>query len=79
MRKLKEDVKQKEERKLFLSDEVGKNDRTEAEMKASLQSLQAGEETRGSSASQGVNCCINLEGVAAQLGILGAEKSDVSF
>ena len=34
------------------------NGRTEAEMEAELQSLQAGEERRASNASQGVGCCI---------------------
>ena len=32
---------------------------------------------KGSNASQGINCC--MEVVAEQLGIMGAEKSDVSF
>ena len=34
MRKLKEDVKQQEERILFLSDKVEKDERNEAEMEA---------------------------------------------
>ena len=53
------------------------NERTEAEMEAELQSLQAGGERRGSNASHGVNCC--REAVAEQLGIMGAEKAMYHF
>ena len=71
-----EDVKQKEERVLFCRTK-SKNDRTEDEMEAELQSLQAGEERTGSNASQGVNC--RMEAVAEQLGIMGAEKAMYHF
>ena len=52
MRKLRDDVKQKEERIFFLSDKVEKNKMADAEMAGELQGLQAGEERRGSNASQ---------------------------
>ena len=52
MRKLKEDVKQEEERILFL-DKFEKNEITEEETEAELQRLQAEVERRGSNASQG--------------------------
>ena len=72
MRKLKEDVKQKEERILFLSDKVENNERTEAE----LQSLQAGKERRGSNASRGQ--LLHGSGGRA-VGYCGSGKSDVLF
>ena len=73
MRKLEEDVKQKEECNLCLSEKVEKYERTEAEMEAELQNLQAGEERRGCNASQAVNCCME------ELGIMGAEKAVYHF
>ena len=69
MRKVHEELKQKEERLLFLSNKVGKNKMQGAEMAAELQSLQAGEERRGSNASQTGDCC--LEALWEQLIALG--------
>ena len=64
---------------VFLSNKVENNERPEAGVEAQLQSLRAAEERRGSNASQGVNCYINLDGVGEQLGILGAEKTMYHF
>ena len=47
---------EEEERLLFLSNKVDKNKMADAEMAAELQSLQAGEERRGSNASQTCDC-----------------------
>ena len=58
MRKIREDIDWKEERFRLLSDRVDKNRMADAEMKAELQGLQAGEERRGSNASQAVDCCL---------------------
>ena len=52
MRKLQDELKQKEERVLFLSNKIDRNKLQNAEMAPELQSLQAGEERRGSDASQ---------------------------
>ena len=61
----------KEERfRLFLSDRVDKNKMADAEMAAEQQSLQAGEERRGSNASQTGDGC--LEALWQQLIVLGA-------
>ena len=57
-RKLQEEIRQKEERHLFLSNKIDKNKMQDAEMAAELQSLQAGEERRGSDASQTGACCL---------------------
>ena len=43
MQKIRDDIKQKEERRLLLSDRVDKNGMAEAGMEAVLQGLQAGE------------------------------------
>ena len=51
-------VKQKEERILFQSDKVEKNKMADADMAAELQGLQAGEERRGSNASQTGDSCL---------------------
>ena len=56
MRKLQEELKQKEERILLLSNNVDQNKMADAEIAAELQSLQAGEERRGSNASQTGDC-----------------------
>ena len=50
MRKLQEELKQKEERILFLSSKVDKNKMQDAEM--------AAEERRGRNASQTGDCCL---------------------
>ena len=60
----------KEERILFLSNKVDKNKMADAEMAAELQSMQAGEERRGSNASQAGDGC--LEALWQQLIALGA-------
>ena len=44
MRQIREEIVWKEERSTLLSDKVGKNTMTDAEMEAELQGLQAGEE-----------------------------------
>ena len=58
MWKLQEELKQKEERILFLSVKVNENKMADAEMAAELRRLQAGEERRGSDASQTGDCCM---------------------
>ena len=70
MRKLQEELNQKEERTLFLSNKVDKNKMADAEMAAELQGLQAGEERRGSNASQTGDCCV--EALLQQIIALGA-------
>ena len=74
MRKLKEDVKQEEERILFL-DKFEKNEITEEETEAELQRLQAEVERRGSNASQGQ---LPHGSGGRQVGQCGTGKSDVS-
>ena len=59
VRKLREDVKQEEERIFFLSDKVEKNKMADAEMAAELQGLQAGGERRGSDVSQTGDCYLD--------------------
>ena len=68
MRKLQEDVMQKEREHLFLSDEVAKH-KMAAEMAAELQGLQAGGERRCSNVSQTGDCC--LEGMLQEVLALG--------
>ena len=59
MQKLLDDVNQKEERILFLSDRVEKKEMADVDMAAELQGLQAGEEEgRGSNASQTGDGCL---------------------
>ena len=58
VRKLRDEVKQKEERILFLPDKVEKNRIADADMAAELQVLQSGEERRGSNASQTGDSCL---------------------
>ena len=58
MRKIREDIDQKEERLRLLSDKVEQNKRADAEKAAELQGPQAGEARRGSSASHAVDCCL---------------------
>ena len=55
MRKIREEIDRNEERFRQLSDKVDKN---EKEMAAELQGLQAGEETRGNTASQELDSCM---------------------
>ena len=70
MRKLQQEIRQKEERHLFLSNKIDKSKMQDAEMVAELQSLQAGEERRGSNASQTGDCC--LEALWQQFFAMGA-------
>ena len=70
MRKLQEELKQKEECLLFLSNKIDKNKMLDAEMAAELQSLQTGEERRGSNSSQAGDGC--LEALSQQFIALGA-------
>ena len=74
MRKLQEEIRQKKERHLFLSNKIDKNKMQDAEMVAKLQSLQAGEERKGSDASQTGGGCLEemLQRVIA-LGTNGVE------
>ena len=74
MRKLQEDTRQKEERHLFLSNKIDKNEMQDAEMVAELQSLQAAGR-RGSNASQTGDGC--LEASWQQLITLGANGIEV--
>ena len=66
---------EEEERLLFLSNKVDKNKMADAEMAAELQSLQAGEETRGSNASQTCDCC--MEALWQQFIALGVNRIEV--
>ena len=77
MRKLQEAVNQKEERILVLSNKVDKNKMADAEMAAELQSLQAGEERRGSNASQTGDCC--MEALWQQIVALAANRAEAMF
>ena len=74
MRKVKEEIDWKEKRFRLLSDKVEKNMMADAEMEAELQGLQAGEESRGSNASQTGDGC--LEALWQQFIALGANGID---
>ena len=75
MRNLREEIEWKEERFTQLSDKVDKNTMADAETETELQGLQAGEERRGSNASQAVECC--LETMVEQIFALGTVARDV--
>ena len=77
MRKLQEELKQKDECILFLSNKVDKNKNSDAEKAAVLQSLQAGEERRGSNASQTCDCCMGA--LWQQIVALGANRVEAMF
>ena len=77
MRKIREEITQKEERLLLLSDKVDKNEMAETELEAALQGLQAGEERRGSNASQAVDCC--LETVVEHNFAVGTDQARPRF
>ena len=77
MRKLREYIDWKEERFRLLSDKVDKNRMADAKMEAELQGLQAGEERRGSTASQAVDCC--LETVVEQIFAMGTDQARSTF
>ena len=72
MRKLQQEIGQKEERHLFLSIKIYKNKMQEAEMMAELQILQTGEERRGSNVAQTGDCC--LEALWQQFIAMGANQ-----
>ena len=57
----------------FLADKVEKNKMADADIAAELQGLQAGEEGRGSNASQTVDCC--LEKLLEQSFAMGTNKA----
>ena len=59
MRRIREEIDRNKERFRQLSDKVDKNTMADAETEAELQGLQAGEERRGSNASQAVECCLD--------------------
>ena len=59
MRKIRQETGRNEERVRQLSNKVDKNKMADAEMVAELQSLQAGEERRGSNASQTGDGCLD--------------------
>ena len=77
MRKVREEIIQREERFLLLSKNVESNRMATAELEEKLRGLQAGEERRGSDASQVVECC--LDTVAEQFHTVGAEKPKHQF
>ena len=60
MRRIREEIDRNEERFRQFSDKVDKNTKADAEMATELQELQAGQEGRGSNASQAVDCCVEL-------------------
>ena len=77
MRKITEEIEWKEERFTQLADKVDKNRMADAEMEAELQGLQAGEERRGSIASQAVDCC--LETMVEQIFTMGTDQARFTF
>ena len=77
MRKLQEELKQKEERILLLSNNVDQNKMADPEIAAELQSLQAGEERRSSNASQTGDCC--MEALLQHIIALGANQVEAMF
>ena len=75
--KLRDEVKQKEERIIFLSDKVEQNKMADADMAAELQGLQAGEERRSSNASQtGDRCLEASRQLAAVCAAVGPNQID---
>ena len=62
MRKLQEELKQKEERVLYLSNKIDKTKMQDADMAAELRSFQPGEERRGRNASQTGDGCMVAKG-----------------
>ena len=77
MQNIREGNDRNDERFRQLSNEVDKNKMADAEMAAQLQSLQAGEERRGSNASQTGDCC--LEEMLQRVVALGTNVVDVFF
>ena len=77
MRRISEKIDRNEECFRQLSNKVDKNKMADAEMAAELQSLQAGEERRGSNASQTGDCC--LEEMFQRVVALGTNGVEVLF
>ena len=74
---IREEIDRSEERFRQLSDKVDKNKIVDADMSAELQGLQAGEERRGSNASQAVDCCV--ETMVEQFFAMGADQARCKF
>ena len=77
MRKIREEIVWKEKHFTLLADKVDKNTMADAEMGAELQGLQAGEERRGSNASQAFECC--LETMVEQIFAMGTDQARSKF
>ena len=78
VQKLRDEVKQREERNLFLSDKVENNKMADADMAAELQGLQAGEERRNSNDSQTGDSCLEAlwQQLAAVCAAVGPNQID---
>ena len=77
MRKIREEIDRNEERFRQLSDKGDKNKMVDAEMAAGLQGLQAGEERRGSNASQAVD--FRTETMVEEFFAMGADQARSKF
>ena len=77
VRKIREEIDREEERFRQLSDKVDEYRMVDAEMAAQFQGLQAGEERRGSNASQAVGCC--METMVEQFFAVGADQARSKF
>ena len=77
MRKIREEIDRNEERFWQPSDKVDKYRMVDAEMAAQLQGLQAGEERRGSNASQEVDCCMEMR--VELFFVVGADQARSEF
>ena len=77
MLKIREEIDRNEERFRQLSDKVDKYIMVDAAMAAELQGLKAGEERRGSNASQAVDCC--METMLEQFFAVGADQARSKF
>ena len=76
-RKIREEINQTEERLRQLSGKVDEYNMVDAEMAGELQGLQAGEEKRGSNASQAVGCC--METMVEQFFSVGTDQARSKF
>ena len=77
MRKIREEIDRNEELFPQLSDKVDKNKMPDAGIAAEFQGLQAGEERKGSNASQAVDCC--METMVDQFIAMGADQAMSKF
>ena len=77
MRKIREEIDRNEERFRQQSHKVDKNKMVDADMAAEIQGLQAGEERRGSNASQAVDCC--WETMVEQTFAMGTDQARSKF